>query len=109
MCSHHHTTTKPPPAFCRLSHTSPRNSPPFPPSPCPFCRLSLFAAKAFATGYGATNTHRRQLANEASYKKSRFAEVNDNPLYRLPENPNGGHRLDGLSSQQARRVALSHH
>jgi hypothetical protein len=31
------------------------------------------------------------------------------PLYRLPENPVGGHRLDGMSPQQHRGASLQHH
>ena len=70
--------------------------------------LTLLAFRSFATSYGATDTHRHRLANEGSYKKRRFGEVNDNPLYRLPENPHGGHRLDGKSSQENRRESLTH-
>ncbi len=69
----------------------------------------MFFMKSFVTSYGPAATHRARLAEDASYKKRRYAEINDNPLYRLPENPRGGHRLDGQSSQDARRAALSHH
>ncbi len=65
--------------------------------------------RRFATSYGPTDTHRRHIEADGSYKKRRYAEVNDNPLYRLPEHPYGGHRLDGVSPQQARKAALTHH
>lgn len=43
---------------------------------------------------GAT-ADRARVAADGTYKKRRYAEANDNPIYRLPEQPNGGHRLDG--------------
>jgi len=49
------------------------------------------------------------MASNGTYAKRHYAEVNDNPLYRLPEIPAGGHRLDGMSQQIARRAALQHH
>ena len=65
--------------------------------------------KHFATSAGTNATHRDRIAANGTYAKRHYAEVNDNPLYRLPENPSGGHRLDGLSQQMARRAALQHH
>lgn len=77
--------------------------PPLPPS------LSLAGVKHFMTSAGAADTHRARIASNGTYAKRHYSEVNDNPLYRLPENAPGGHRLDGLSQQQARKEALSHH
>lgn len=44
-----------------------------------------------------------------SYARRRNIESDDNPLYRLPENPAGGHRLDGMSAWGARAKAFEHH
>jgi len=44
-----------------------------------------------------------------NYAKTSFAESFDNPLYRLPEQPHGGHRLDGMSSWTARGQKFMHH
>ena len=71
--------------------------------------VSFLAMKSLATAYGPADTHRRRVAAGGTYAKRRFAEVNDNPLYRLPEQPQGGHRLDGITPQQHRAHALSHH
>jgi hypothetical protein len=73
------------------------------------CVVSFAFMKAVATPYGAADTHKRRLEADGTYAKRRFAEVNDNPLYRLPENSVGGHRLDGISPQQHRGQAMSHH
>jgi hypothetical protein len=47
------------------------------------CSLSYTAIKAFATAAGPTATHRDRLAGDGTYKKRHYAEVNDNPLYRM--------------------------
>lgn len=73
------------------------------------CVLSLAGVKHFMTSAGASDSHRQRVAHNGTYAKRHYAEVNDNPLYRLPENAAGGHRLDGLSQQQARKAALAHH
>ena len=107
----------PPPPAGRATKACPP-PPPSPPltplSPHPslflrFSSLSLVGVKHFATSAGASTTHRDRVAANGTYAKRHYAEVNDNPLYRLPENPVGGHRLDGLSQQMARREALQHH
>ncbi len=92
--------------------SSPRLTPPphLPTLPlCSLCSLSLAGVKHFATSASAGTTHRDRIAANGTYAKRHYAEVNDNPLYRLPEIPAGGHRLDGLSQQMARRAALQHH
>lgn len=62
-----------------------------------------------ATASGSNDTHRSRVSAGGTYKKAHYAEENDNPLYRLAPNANGGHRLDGGNQQQARRAALQHH
>ena len=81
---------------------------PYPPPPPP-SSISLALVKHYATSASANVTHRNRIAADGSYSKRHYAELNDNPLYRLPENLPGGHRLDGMSQQQARRAALQHH
>lgn len=46
---------------------------------------------------------------DASYKKRRFAETDDNPIYRLPENPQGGHKLDGTTAWSSKAAKFVHH
>ena len=58
---------------------------------------------------GAADSHRAHVEANGSYAKSKFAEHYDNPLYRLPPNPAGGHRADGLSPWAARAKAFEHH
>lgn len=71
--------------------------------------LTLAFMKAFVISSGPTDTHRRRVAADGSYKRRRFAETDDNPIYRLPENPQGGHRLDGDSPWSAKAHHFAHH
>lgn len=70
--------------------------------------INLIIFKAFITKLGPGENHERRMAYGGSYKIRKYAEVNDNPLYRLPE-INGGHRLDGQTSWQARAHMFQHH
>jgi hypothetical protein len=57
--------------------------------------LSFFAMKALASSYGPADTHRRRVEADGTYAKRRFAEVNDNPLYRCVRALRKAARCDG--------------
>lgn len=71
--------------------------------------LSLAVMRFAVTPAGPRDNYRERMAAGGSYKRRRAAEVDDNPLYRLPENPAGGHRADGLSAWGARAKHFEHH
>ena len=52
---------------------------------------------------------RRRVEANGSYAKRKHIETDDNPLYRLPEQPSGSQRLDGLSQWNARAQQYQHH
>jgi hypothetical protein len=54
-------------------------------------------------------TDRRRIAADGTYARRKFADTNDSPLYRLPEQPQGGHRLDGLTTQEFKAQRYVHH
>lgn len=58
---------------------------------------------------GAPLADRKRVAADGSYKIRKFAETSDNPLYRLPEQPQGGHRLDGFNPWTAQAAHYQHH
>ena len=59
------------------------------------CVVSFLFMKAAATAYGPTDTHRKRVAADGTYAKRRFAEVNDNPLYRCVRALRKAARCDG--------------
>ncbi len=72
--------------------------------------LSLTAVRYFVTAAGPADTYRRRVEAGGSYGTRRNLENDDNPLYRLPENPSGGHRLDGLSQWAGKaKSSFEHH
>lgn len=71
--------------------------------------LSLTAMRYFVTAAGPKDTYRRRVEAGGSYGTRRNLEVDDNPLYRLPENPASGHRLDGLSQWAGKAKSFEHH
>jgi hypothetical protein len=77
-----------------LAHTFAHPQPPHPPP----CALP-----------GPRGADRNRVADNASYKLKKFGESSDNPLYRLPEQPQGGHRVDGLTPWSAKAAAYTHH
>ena len=52
---------------------------------------------------------RRRTEAHGSYARRKHAETDDNPLYRLPEQPSGSQRLDGLSQWSAKAQQYQHH
>ena len=84
----------------RVSAPAPVHAPP--------CSLT-FTGLRYVLGAGPSNTHRRAVEDSKTYRELQWSELNDNPIYRLPEVPAGGHRLDGQTQQQARKAALQHH
>lgn len=71
--------------------------------------IATLVLRAAVSSSGAADSHRAHVEANGSYAKSKFAEHYDNPLYRLPPNPAGGHRADGLSPWAARAKAFEHH
>jgi len=78
------------------------------PPPTTTTTLPMMLRRGTCTSAQLPSAPARVLLTTTHIAPQRLSHHTD-PLYRLPENAVGGHRLDGMSPQQHRGAALQHH